>query len=407
MNVCNNRAGLAVGAVPSRILIHFGRVAALALLILACATPAARADDTEDQYFKIYSVIQQGDTLSANGKTTLAVAKYREAQSALSLFQRDHRDWNPKLVTYRLNDLAAKLSAAEEKTAEKATPSEVKPAAGSSATKVRVLEAGAEPRKVMRLHPKAGDKQAVSMTVKMAVETKIGDMETPSMKMPPMKLDLGVTVKEVAANGDITYDMTISDASVQEQEGALPQMVEALRSALKSAKGLTCTCVASDRGITKSTSMNAPAGGDAQSRQVINQMKDSFANLTVPLPEEEVGAGAKWEVKMTTKSQGVSMDQTSVCELASLEGERLSIKSSVTQQAAKQKIENPAMPGMKLDLNKMTGKGGSTVVFDLGHLVIVEGNADAQSDMAMSMNMGGQSQAMTLKTDVKVEIGSK
>ena len=70
-----------------------------------------------------------------------------------------------------------------------------------------------------------------------------------------------------------------------------------------------------------------PPGADAQTRQLMDQMKDSFSSVAAPLPEEAVGPGARWEVKMPIKSQGMTIDQTATYELVSLEGERLTTKA--------------------------------------------------------------------------------
>ena len=113
----------------------------------------------------------------------------------------------------------------------------------------------------------------------------------------------------------------------------------------------------SSRGFSKGIEFKAPPGADPQTRQIMDQMKDSFASLAAPLPEEAVGPGAKWEVRMPIKSQGMTIDQTATYELVSIEGESLTTKSTITQHAANQKIENPAMPGLKVDLTKMTGNG--------------------------------------------------
>jgi len=71
----------------------------------------------------------------------------------------------------------------------------------ATATPVKLIEPGTEPRKMLRLHPNPGDKQTLSMTVKMAMETKVGEMETPAVKIPTITMSLETTVKGVAENG--------------------------------------------------------------------------------------------------------------------------------------------------------------------------------------------------------------
>jgi hypothetical protein len=136
-------------------------------------------------------------------------------------------------------------------------------------------------------------------------------------------------------------------------------------------------------------------------------MKEFYTELAAPLPEEAVGPGAKWEVKMPIKTQGMTIDQTATYEVVSLEGENLTTKSTIVQQAANQKIQNPAMPGIKLDLSKMTGKGSSERTFDLAKLLPTAGTGKVHTDTAMSMNMGGQKQAMTMKMDMDVQFEAK
>jgi hypothetical protein len=216
-----------------------------------------------------------------------------------------------------------------------------------------------------------------------------------------------VTVKDVSDNGDIAYEVVMGDTSVADEPGALPQVVEGMKSALAGVKGMLVTGRVSSQGLSKGTEFKAPPGIEAQARQLMEQMKDSFAQMVVSLPEEAIGPGAKWEVRMPIKSQGVTLDQTAACDLVSIEGERLKVRRATTQRASNQKIENPAMPGVKGDLTKMTGKGTGELQLDLGKLLPTAANAEFHSESAMTFSMGGQKQAMTMKSDMTVRLEAK
>jgi hypothetical protein len=153
--------------------------------------------------------------------------------------------------------------------------------------------------------------------------------------------------------------------------------------------------------------MNVPEGANPQLRQFIDQMKEAFSRFTAPLPEEPVGAGARWEAKMPIKSQGMMQEQTTVYELVSLEGARMNTKSTVTQHAANQTIDNPAMPGMKAQLTRMNGQGKGQVTTDLSRLLPLEGTAELHTDMALTMDMGGQKQPLNMKMDMSVSLQGK
>jgi tetratricopeptide (TPR) repeat protein len=81
------------------------------LLWLAVVPLPARAEGPDDQYVRIYGLIQAGDELSTSDQASTALAKYVEAQTTLQQFQKVYPDWNPKVVNFRLNYLAAKISA--------------------------------------------------------------------------------------------------------------------------------------------------------------------------------------------------------------------------------------------------------------------------------------------------------
>ena len=229
----------------------------------------------------------------------------------------------------------------------------------------------------------------------------------PATKLPAIKISLEATVKSVADNEDITYEMVMGDLTVSEEPGVAPMVAEAMKSAFTGVKGLSGSGTISSRGFSKGFEFKAAPDGNPQARQVVDQMKDAFTELAARLPEEAVGTGAKWEVKMPLKTQGMTIDQTATYEVVSLDGENFKTKSTIVQQAANQKIQNPAMPGIKVDLTKMTGTGSSERTFDLGKLLPTAGTGKVHTDTAMAMNMGGQKQPMTMKMDMDVRFEAK
>jgi hypothetical protein len=394
---------LAGVASKAQFLLHLKRFAALVAAALLLNSWTARATEPDEEYLRIYGLIQQTDALTNSGQADQALAKYRALQIDLQRFQRSNLDWNAKVVSYRMNYLAEKIATLSEKSA--ATTASATQAV--SAAQVKLLDAGAEPRAVLRLHPKPGDTQSLDLTMKMAMDMKAGEMQVPATKLPAVKMSLDATVKSVSAEGDILFDLVVGEVGVVDEPGAMPQVVQAMKASFTAVKGLSGTGTMSNRGFNKETRIPSPASADPQTRQAIEQVKNFLSTCTVPLPEEAVGAGARWEVKMPLKSQGMTIDQTTTYEIVSLDSERLTAKSTQTQQAANQKIENPAMPGLKVDLTKMTGTGTGTVACGLAQLLPTEETIDSHSEMSMGMNMGGQTQPMALKLDLNVTVKAK
>ena len=307
-----------------------GAIAVLLLLALSQVI----AQTLDDQYLRIYGVIEQGDALLGKGQTNQALAKYREADLALQGFQKGNRDWNPKLIAYRFRYLAhqietltAAVTGTASTNAPAATPAQPSPASSAFKAETRVTEPGAEPRQELRLHPKPGDKQTANMTLKTTVDTTMAGMPSQVVKAPTMNMTYETTVKSVSEAGDITYDLVVKETNVPEESGVLQQAVEPLKTALAGMQGLSGTGTMSSLGQSKGFKFQFPTNAPASTRMLVEQMKDAFVNLSASLPKEALGAGAKWEVKESLASQGVTIQQTSTYELASFQGEHAVIKS--------------------------------------------------------------------------------
>jgi hypothetical protein len=314
------------------------------------------------------------------------------------------------------DEASAKPSAAADPGATKGAPeAPADPGGAASVLKstpqrgpeVKLLSPGTPPLRAMSLHPKAGDTQRMVVTMKTAMEMRMGGMTNPPIKLPPMRMSMSMTVKSVSPEGDIAYDFLLDDAEVLEEPGVMPQVATAMRTALSSAKGMSGSGVMSRHGINKGTQLTVPKGADPQLRQLLEGMKDSLNQIAAPLPVEPIGRGAKWEVKMTLLQQGMTLEQTATYELISIEGERGTAKSTVAQVGANQKIQNPSMPAVKMDLVKLDAKGSGEVTFDLGRIVPPRATGDIHSEATMAMDMGTQKQTMSMKMDMNIKVEAK
>jgi hypothetical protein len=408
--------GLSIAACTRRFLTNprlFSTLAIIVVVVLALCP--ARADDPEGQYLQIFQVIQDGDTLKKSGQVDKALAKYREAQVGLAKFQRSYPERDAKTVAYRLNYVSTQIAGlAPQATAtgtNNATTNQASAPKGTStgSLQVKLLEPGSEPRRQLRFHPKAGDKQTMVMTMKIGMGVKIGETPEQPIKLPTMKMIMDTTVKDVAPNGDITFEIVTSDASVVEEPDVIAQVAEAMKNAVGGMKGIGGTGMMSSRGMSKGTDIKAPEGADPQVKQFVDQMKETMSRVASPLPEEAVGAGAKWETKMPLKSQGMTLNQTATFNLVSIEGDHCVAKTTVTQTASNQKIQNPVMPGTKVDLTKMTGRGTGEVTFDLGQILPQEAKVEFHQDMATSTTAvnSSQKQTMEMRMDLSLHIAAK
>jgi tetratricopeptide (TPR) repeat protein len=85
------------------------RLLVFGLLLLGVVTSWAQS--TDEQYVRIYNLMQQGVALEASGQSEAALTKYLEANTELKQLKRVYPSWNPKVVDYRLRFLAERIEA--------------------------------------------------------------------------------------------------------------------------------------------------------------------------------------------------------------------------------------------------------------------------------------------------------
>ena len=82
-----------------------------ALLFFLCVALApAHAQGPDEQYVRVYQLIQEADRLNELGQSRAAAAKYVEAQDALTRFRGIYPGWNDRVINYRLSYVATKLA---------------------------------------------------------------------------------------------------------------------------------------------------------------------------------------------------------------------------------------------------------------------------------------------------------
>ena len=103
------------------------------ILALVLGLGVARAEGPDDQYLTIYNLIQEADSLNSGGEYARALAKYREAQTALVQFQKGYPDWNSSVVSFRLRYVTAAADALAAKVPVPIVPGTNQPAAAQPA----------------------------------------------------------------------------------------------------------------------------------------------------------------------------------------------------------------------------------------------------------------------------------
>jgi hypothetical protein len=160
----------------------------------------------------------------------------------------------------------------------------------------------------------------------------------------------------------------------------------------------------SSRGFNKGAEISLPPNANPQLAQTMGQMKDAISQIAAPVPEEPVGVGGKWEVRMNIKQQSLVIQQVGTYEITAIDGDRIATKTTVEQKADRQPVVNPQMPTLKMELTRMSGSGTGETTFDLTKGMPAKATADIGNELEMSVDAGGQKQDMVMKMKMKLNI---
>lgn len=288
--------------------------------------------------------------------------------------------------------------------APKAVPEET-PQPGDP--EVRLLEAGAEPRRPLRFHAPVGMKRSVVMTMRMGMEMDFSGMKLPQTKLPAMKVTMDLTVSEVSPLGEMRYQFVLTKTELVSDPDVQPQVAAAVRDALRGMEGLRGRALVTPRGFTREADIFVPETADPQMRQLLEGTRESLKQMTAPLPAEPVGKGARWETRYDVRQNGMAIRQTATNQLAALEGEHGQLQVKVVQTADRQRIQAPNLPpGATVELVELDSGGGGEVELDFAHLVPPAARLQLLSRSKMLVDAGGQKQPMSMRLDVQMGVES-
>jgi Tfp pilus assembly protein PilF len=145
--------------------------AALTVALLLVLPNVRAQENPDDQYVIIYTLIQQGDANLDSGQPQKALENYREAQGELQKFQQVYSDWNPNIVSFRLNYLAQKISALAPQTPAPKAPVA---AAAAPAAAVAAAATGDLSSQVNSLNAQIHQLQADNQTLQAKLKEALG-----------------------------------------------------------------------------------------------------------------------------------------------------------------------------------------------------------------------------------------
>ncbi len=193
-------------------------------------------------------------------------------------------------------------------------------------TPVAVLVVGAQPTEKLRIRPVISSRQTLNLSWQVESQLTIDDRAIPNIQMPTMQATLDATITDVAANGDIGYDLVYRRITVADGSSLPAAVVEQLKAQLQPLEGLSGKYVVSEFGAPKSVQLTFPKDITPLQQSLLDQFSQSITNLSAPLPSTPIGIGSRWRQTTPIALNGAVFNQTTTYELASRQNGIATIK---------------------------------------------------------------------------------
>ncbi len=259
---------------------------------------------------------------------------------------------------------------------------------------VRLVNPGAEPRRLLRLALVRGQRETVDMEMGMQMNMRGG----PPMPAITVRTRSSIEVKNVDRNGVVRAEVradTFEPVSPAE-------LADQLRASFAPLVGFTAVITFDSRGRTLSTETRMPPNADASLRSMIDNMAQTYSQMVSPLPDEPVGVGAQWTATSGISVGGANVQQTATFTLNALEATSIRVTSQVVQTAGRQPMSLPTLPpGTTATLISMNSNGGGSQTLALNGLS-PDGSVRITSETNMEMSAGGQTQPVSMGMEMTV-----
>src|SRR5690606_16066778 len=105
--------------------------------------------------------------------------------------------------------------------------------------------------------------------------------------------------------------------------GRRAAVVAGMRKGLDSLVGAAAVVSIDERGFQHELSLGLPGGLGPELTQFMEAARIALGDLALPLPDEAIGVGAKWQVERTLDQGGVAVKEKTYYELIAAEGTRV------------------------------------------------------------------------------------
>jgi hypothetical protein len=270
---------------------------------------------------------------------------------------------------------------------------------------VRLIDPGAQPRKALRYHPRAGQTEPLLLELSTTLVLSVGEMSAPEVRTPVVRLTIDLVPLTVDGHGRMSLQGTLLAAEVR--AGSAPAAIDrAIAADLERLVHTRFAARVSSRGLLEALAFPLPSDANPQIVTMAAWIREALRLLLPPLPDEPVGRGARWEGRRRAQVGPADADQTSVYTLTGLEDTQVRLAVKLGFSAGEQTPQVAGLPpGATLKLSSLTGTGAGTVELDPGRLQPHTSLRWSTTALGSSEPAGEPPAAVRMTTSVSLTVG--
>jgi len=243
--------------------------------------------------------------------------------------------------------------------------------ASAPGTSTRLLDAGQAPRRTLRYTWHVDQKEQLIMDLRTAASTEFAGAKQPEIPLPPVHIVLDLDPQSVTPSGDLRFAWRVSAATVTSDPQTPSPIADGMRTEVSAIEHLAGTAAVTARGLTGGVTVDGATTVDAGATgQMAEQVRQTLRDIAVPLPEEEVGRGARWQKTAQLDAKGSRLTQTDTFTLTELGATTGAVDDILAQTAPPQALRATGMAaGAEAHMESMLASGDGKTHFDLSRLV--------------------------------------
>jgi len=268
---------------------------------------------------------------------------------------------------------------------------------------VEVLDAGRAPRRLLRMVPQPGTTQPLDAEVTLEQKLVVEGNDVPTQGAPGMRMRLDAGCGERSPNGDYVLRFVFRALRLLGEETAPSPERERFHRRMNRFDGTALLVHCNDRGMARFTTVELPDYFPPDMEQDLKVFRRSFEDWSYPLPESEVGVGARWRVVDVNDADGWVLHQTTTYDLRRLDDEGFEVGIAIEQTAEEQPMPADRLPpGASLKLLGCEGRGTGRYVQRFGEPVPRELSMDVATVLTQRLTVDGQTQRG--RQDVRLQL---